>query len=80
MWRSDGIPSESQPSEDVFNPNYLQLFWLDEQLWINLPQELQIRLTGIQHNAAEVLTSIDRFKALRAEAVHRGWPEHSTYP
>ncbi|KAL9064618.1 MAG: hypothetical protein Q9157_007766 [Trypethelium eluteriae] len=59
-----------------FQPEYLQRFQADEQLLAKLPEVLRKCLTGIQQNAAAILTSIDRFKALRAEAVHRGWPEH----
>ncbi|KAF2235789.1 hypothetical protein EV356DRAFT_531640 [Viridothelium virens] len=59
-----------------FQPEYLQRFQADEQLLAKLPEVLRKCVTGIQQNAAAILTSIDRFKALRAEAVHRGWPEH----
>ena len=65
--------------EVPFNAGYLHRFQVAEQPWKNLPYQLQTCLTGIQYNAAAVLTSIDRFKALRAEAIHRGWPEHSRY-
>ncbi|KAL9097425.1 MAG: hypothetical protein Q9165_000321 [Trypethelium subeluteriae] len=60
----------------IFQPEYLQRFQADEQFLDKLPEVLRKCLTGIQQNSAAILTSIDRFKALRAEAVYRGWPGH----
>ncbi|KAI9659516.1 MAG: hypothetical protein M1821_001775 [Bathelium mastoideum] len=60
----------------TIKPEHLQHFLLDEQIWKDLPAKLQDDLKGIQHFAAALMTSIERYKDLRAEAPYRGWPEH----
>ena len=64
----------------TFDPAHLRQVLLDDEIWDKLPSELKYSFKGIQHFAATIMTSLDRYKKLRAEAPDRGWPQHSTYP